>query len=521
MNHLLKKLLAPRQTEYVILNENLIVVEASLGLKRFADRPRKVALGKDIRLGFPEFIGVEEVLQAVLHQQRSNFEIKGIARGSETSSPLYIDLYVYDYQDETTLAQELLVLFEDVTEKMVMRQNLLHRANEANLLLSALAASKDYIDKIITSIADALLVTTASGTIKTVNRAAQLLFGYSELEFINQPLSLVVLDGELLQQSRQVPLLYQGEPLQEIEVCCRTKKGEEIVVGFSCSAIQTDIEGLYNFVYIGRNVTARKLEETEIRTALAKEKEMRQLKSRFFSMVSHEFSSPINTVLFSAALLKQYGNHITDEENRQYLQHIQTAARHMIELLNELRFIGCAEAGQLDFNPVPLDLEKFCLDLVDEIKLGSGSKHQIQFDYSESPTSKNGGVKDEELFQIDSKLLRQILSNLLLNAIKYSPQGSTIYLELICHEREVIFKIRDEGMGIPLKDQQQLFEAFYRASNVGKIPGTGLGLAIVKQSVDLHGGNIDFTSEVGVGTTFTVTIPLTKNVLALSSGTIS
>ncbi len=109
---------------------------------------------------------------------------------------------------------------------------------------------------------------------------------------------------------------------------------------------------------------------------------------------------------------------------------------------------------------------------------------------------------------IDEKLLRHILSNLLSNAIKYSPQGGTVHFEVICQPEEVIFHIQDEGIGISVADQAQLFDSFYRASNVGTISGTGLGLAIVKKSVDLYGGKIAIHSEVGVGTTFTVTLPL-------------
>jgi len=104
--------------------------------------------------------------------------------------------------------------------------------------------------------------------------------------------------------------------------------------------------------------------------------------------------------------------------------------------------------------------------------------------------------------------LRQILSNLLSNAIKHSPKGSTVCFEASCQNGEVIFQIRDQGIGIPLEDQQRLFESFHRANNVGTIPGTGLGLAIVKKSVDLHGGQITVDSKVGVGTTFTVRLPL-------------
>jgi signal transduction histidine kinase len=111
---------------------------------------------------------------------------------------------------------------------------------------------------------------------------------------------------------------------------------------------------------------------------------------------------------------------------------------------------------------------------------------------------------------MDEKLLLHILTNLLTNAIKYSPQDTTVLFGCSCENQEVIFEIKDEGIGIPPEDQKRLFESFHRAKNVGAIPGTGLGLAIVQKSVELHGGRITCTSEVGVGTTFRVTLPLNK-----------
>jgi signal transduction histidine kinase len=132
--------------------------------------------------------------------------------------------------------------------------------------------------------------------------------------------------------------------------------------------------------------------------------------------------------------------------------------------------------------------------LIEEIQL-TANKHIIVFCTQEQSTNA----------YLDEKLLWHILCNLLSNAIKYSPQGGTVHFDLVCKQGEAIFQVRDEGIGIPIADQAQLFNSFYRASNVGTISGTGLGLAIVKKFVDLHGGQIAVESQVGVGTTFTVT----------------
>jgi signal transduction histidine kinase len=143
-------------------------------------------------------------------------------------------------------------------------------------------------------------------------------------------------------------------------------------------------------------------------------------------------------------------------------------------------------------------LEQFCGNLVEELQLSASTQHTLAL------------VSQCQCVDawVDEKLLRHILNNLLSNAIQYSPAGGTVHFELTCHYREAIFQIRDEGIGIPPEDLKRLFETFHRATNVGEIQGTGLGLAIVKRAVDLHGGKIAVNSEVGIGTTFTVTLPL-------------
>ncbi|MGB3692645.1 MAG: HAMP domain-containing sensor histidine kinase, partial [Spirulinaceae cyanobacterium] len=168
----------------------------------------------------------------------------------------------------------------------------------------------------------------------------------------------------------------------------------------------------------------------------------------------------------------------------------------MTNLLDDMLMIGKAEEGKLKFKLAFLELEKFCRSLISEIKLSQDKKHEIILNYQ----GKTASI-------IDEKLLRYILTNLLSNAVKYSPQGKTINFDVICDSSQVVFQIKDRGIGIPVEDQKRLFESFYRAENVNQIEGTGLGLAIVKHCVDLHGGTITFKSEEGIGTKFTLTIP--------------
>ncbi|MBF2067084.1 MAG: response regulator [Calothrix sp. C42_A2020_038] len=241
--------------------------------------------------------------------------------------------------------------------------------------------------------------------------------------------------------------------------------------------------------------------ETNIREAFLKEKESNNMKSQFIAMISHEFRTPMSTIRASVDLLQAYPDEIASEQNAKYLKRIENAIEQMLKLLDEILFLSRNECGRVKLCPRPIDLDIFCQEIVDVMQLSMGEEHNLIFtssgDYSQAG--------------MDEELLSCILTNLLSNAIKYSPKNSNIYLNLSSHNHTVIFEIQDEGIGIPEKDQIHLFENFYRASNVRGIQGTGLGLAIVKRCVELHLGSITIDSQVGAGTTVTVTLPLTPH----------
>lgn len=246
----------------------------------------------------------------------------------------------------------------------------------------------------------------------------------------------------------------------------------------------------------------RRLAEAAVRVALEKEKELSELKSRFWSMFAHEFRSPMTTILSAAQLLEQHNWELPEERRREYLYMIQEAVRSMDQLLNDALAIGRAEGGRLKFEPEILDLEQFCRNLVDAMQFSNGQNHQIVFEVH--------GECSQTL--LDKKLLWHILTNLLSNAIKYSPQGGNVYFNLACSNETATLQIRDTGIGIPAEAQQDLFQPFQRATNVGDIPGTGLGLTMVKKCLELHNGQISVESEVDVGTTITVTLFLTPSI---------
>jgi signal transduction histidine kinase len=245
-----------------------------------------------------------------------------------------------------------------------------------------------------------------------------------------------------------------------------------------------------------RNITERKHVEEKTLNALAKEKQLNELKSRFVSMISHEFRTPLTTIQSAAELLQHY--EWSPEEQQERFQQIHAAVRQMIQLLEDVLLIGRVEAGKFDFNPKSFNLTTFCRQLVADTQLVTNRNHCLTF-------TSQGQAQDVWL---DQKLMRQIVTNLLSNAIKYSPDGGNIELGLNYSTNSIKLWVKDEGIGIPPEAKDYLFDGFFRADNVSTIQGTGLGLTIVKKCVDLHQGTITLESEVGVGTTFTITLPL-------------
>lgn len=224
-------------------------------------------------------------------------------------------------------------------------------------------------------------------------------------------------------------------------------------------------------------------------------KELELLKSRFISLVSHEFRTPLTTILSSIELLENYSEKLVKEEKNQIYCSIKHAIDRMTMLLDNVSILGKVDSGRLNFRPEPVDIEEFCLSLLDELKVDS---NRITFSYE--------GICNN--VSVDRGLLRNILLNILLNALNYSSEETPVTCHSICKDKEVVFIIKDKGIGIPQEEHDRVFEAFHRAKNVGTIPGTGLGFTIVRRCLELHKGTINISSLVGEGTTVTINIPI-------------
>jgi PAS domain S-box-containing protein len=307
-------------------------------------------------------------------------------------------------------------------------------------------------------------------------------------------------DVETVRQARE-DCIKGLRPLYRIEHRLRMAGGDWVWVLSRGRVVEHAADGsALRMTGTNVDITQRKRAEVELLTALQREKELSEMKSKFVSIASHELRTPLATILSSAELLEHYSESLSAEDRLKMLHGIQGAVKRMNAMIEDVLIIGKAEAGALQYEPKPVDLRDLCHKVVEELRGGVAKQHVIQFDHPFARDSLN----------LDEKLLRHILTNLLSNAVKYSPPGSTVTLLLAERDKQALIEVSDQGIGIPPEDQARLFESFHRASNVGNRQGTGLGLVIVKKAVELHGGTISIDSKVDAGTRISVHLPLTE-----------
>lgn len=246
-------------------------------------------------------------------------------------------------------------------------------------------------------------------------------------------------------------------------------------------------------------VFERKKAEEEIRKLLERERELNDLKSKFVSIASHEFRTPLSSILSSISLIDQYKQRGELDKIDKHTQRVRSSVNHLTSILNDFLSLGKLEEGKIDVENKPIDLHTLFEDIREEMKaiLKEGQQILIDFNWNDS-------------FATDVRILRNILFNLISNASKYSDVQKDIVVSVKIDNESLSICIKDEGLGIPERDQKYLFERFFRASNVSNIQGTGLGLTIVKRYVELLSGTLTFSSEHNKGSMFTVTLPLSK-----------
>jgi PAS domain S-box-containing protein len=410
-----------------------------------------------------------------------------------------------NFDDEDIALQAVAKKAQDYLVKGQITPNLLRRtiryAIDRGQIVKQLRESEHRLRAIFEQTFQSMALLTLEGIILEINQPGLNLWGSQQQDCVGKP--LWELESWNFSSTNQewlksiIAKAADGEFVRH-ELLLPSANNVMVWIDFSLKPLKDETGKAVLLIVEARDISDRKRAEAEVVNAWVQERELNEMKSDFVSMVSHEFRNPMTVIRTAVELLELYNHQLSDQQKSQYFGKIQTAIRQMLQLLDEILFLGRSDAGKLQYEPTPLDLKDFCSELTQTLQLSASSKHQIIFSFQGEQTS----------VEVDENLLRYILTNLLSNAIKYSPQGGYIRFNVLCQDDTATFQIQDSGIGIPLKDQQRLFETFHRASNVGSIPGTGLGLSIVKKCVDLHQGQIYLQSQVGVGTTFTVKLLL-------------
>ncbi len=355
---------------------------------------------------------------------------------------------------------------------------------------------------IVEQAAVGISLVSPTGNFMEVNQKFCDLLGYDRPELMGMTFQEITDPRFLKEDLAHYRKLLSGEISSfSLEKCFIRKDGEPQWAALTVSGVYDDKGAMQFDIGVLQDISDRKLAEAEVLKSLEKERELNELKSRVISMISHEYRTPLTIICSSAELLERYGPKWDENRRSTHFERIQNSVQHLTELVNDVLFLNRAEADRLDFSPAPLDIVAFFQNLFPELQDAFESQsdrtHPLKVDYPQGNPSCN----------VDEKLLRQIVTNLFSNALKYSLEGQPIECEVRCELNELVFSIRDRGIGIPSEDQPYLFDSFHRAANVGTIPGTGLGLSIVRKCIDVHGGQIQVTSQESQGTCFTVSLP--------------
>lgn len=285
---------------------------------------------------------------------------------------------------------------------------------------------------------------------------------------------------------------------KEVEQSLVKKQNELEKVTFEIRKLNTELERKVDERTHILKEALEKLEQSqkELHEALDKERQLNEIKSRFVSLASHEFRTPLSAVLSSAALISKYIKEDEQEKRNKHIDRIKDSVKHLNDILEDFLSLGKLDEGRISTDPGEFNLKEMINETLTDVKvvLKPGQKF-------------NSKYEGEEKINADKKLLRNILINLISNAAKFSEEDSPITISATSDNEKISITVTDKGIGISAKDQEHLFTMFYRASNVTNIQGTGLGLHIVKRYLDLINGTVNLQSTLGKGTSITITFP--------------
>lgn len=338
---------------------------------------------------------------------------------------------------------------------------------------------------------------------------------------VDKELKVQFVEGEALDQLDLREKIFEGLAIDDVELFSEQRKiliKENILKTLSGQHLSFEIKfkkhyfsintaplydennDVISALHVYNDISSQKEIEFSFQNALIKERELNDLKSRFISLASHEFRTPLSAILTSAILIGKQNGEEQEHKRAKYVAQIKRNVNHLVVILNDFLSLSKLEEGKVEAIPERFDIIKFSKALLKETTIGLKKKQTIKMSYT----------KEMLMVCLDPKLLRHILMNLLTNASKYSLAGSNIILKLSDNVENILIEIKDNGIGIPEEEQKYLFQRFFRAKNAVNIEGTGLGLNIVKNYIQLMDGDIGFKSKLNKGTTFWVEFPINE-----------
>jgi PAS domain S-box-containing protein len=412
----------------------------------------------------------------------------------------------------------LLVSSAGIRDKFGNYEGAIHTISDVTSQRSS-ERQQQLLAAIVDSSEDAIIAKDLQGKITSWNRGAEQIFGYTAAEAIGKDIALIIPDDRIAEEKQIISAIKAGKKVKHFETIRRSKAGLAIPVSLTISPVR-DLEGrIVGASKIARDITTQKKAEEQIKAytshleemvakrtaeldeALQTEKELGQLKSRFVSMASHEFRTPLSSIKLSSALIEKYALPYTDVHIAKHTGKIKSAVNELSAILGDFLSLEKLESGKIVVSLSIFDLRDFCSETANEMQLLAKPGQQVIYEHS--------GLSDT--VELDQHLLKNCLNNLLSNAIKYSGENTTIFMQTKINISKCILSVTDHGIGIPEADKPHLFSAFFRAGNTGTIQGTGLGLNIVARYADLMHGDVQFESHPDCGTTFTLRLPLNRN----------
>ena len=382
--------------------------------------------------------------------------------------------------------EQIMVAFSSIGERKRVEQALTESAEKLRVIFN------ETLDVV-------LVIDAREGLIREANPALQLVLGYEPNDLLGEPYQLLLGPDNQDAASFLRDIRFYGTVFSAVSF--KRMNGELCELDVSATVIPWE-EDLGVLVTI-RDTSERERLQQQVQAAqemhldLERQQQEVAMRENFISVIAHQLRTPLAVIQMSADILKRYQDRLSPERHLDQIDKILTQTHRMTALMNDLLLMRQGISGKLPFSPRPLNLDEFFMEIIEPMQLKHAENHEIIY-IRQTP------VED---VMLDHQLMTNVVDNLLTNAIKYSPDGGRIYIELNREDDMLRLDVRDSGIGIPPEAIGVLFEMFYRAPNVGAISGNGLGLTIVRDGVKAHGGSIEIESEVGQGTRFIVRVP--------------